>query len=165
MVARNFRAALVLLAAGAWAVPASAEVFQTDAAMTPLPQPVGMNEFNLATESWAYKRSTDVNRDAMGMNVTGMNATLSAPGTRFIGAIPRSDGRMRTRAPGQAVDEGRIRGAAAVDRGAWGGLILSLSIHARETVDGTARAAPRQGVRTEAGRTRGRGETFILIHT
>ena len=72
MVARNFRAALVLLAAGAWAVPASAEVFQTDAAMTPLPQPVGKDELRLINESWAYARATPVNRDPMGMNVNGM---------------------------------------------------------------------------------------------
>jgi hypothetical protein len=72
MLARYMRAALVLLAAGAWAMPASAEVFQTDAAMTPLPQPVGMDEVNLATQSWAYNRMTAVNRDPMGMNVNGM---------------------------------------------------------------------------------------------
>lgn len=72
MVARNLRAALVLLAVGAWAVPASAEVFQTDAAKTPLPQPVQQGEMTLVTDSWAYKTTTQVNRDPMGMNVNGM---------------------------------------------------------------------------------------------
>jgi MYXO-CTERM domain-containing protein len=72
MVARVFRAAVLALAAGVWALPASAQVFQTDAVMTPLPQPVGVDEVRLATESWAYNRATQVNRDAMGMNVNGM---------------------------------------------------------------------------------------------
>jgi hypothetical protein len=70
MVARNFRAAvLALVAAGALTSAAQAQVFQSDAAKTSLPQPVGMNEVNLVTESWAYKRATVVNRDPMGMNV------------------------------------------------------------------------------------------------
>jgi hypothetical protein len=56
-----------------WAMAGSAEaqVFQTDAAMTPLPQPVGVSEVNLVTDSWAYNTATDVNRDPAGMNVNG----------------------------------------------------------------------------------------------
>jgi hypothetical protein len=71
MVARRLRVALFSLFALAWAAPAGAEVFQSDEAKTPLPQPVGMSEMTLATDSWAYKTTTDVNRDPMGMNVNG----------------------------------------------------------------------------------------------
>jgi hypothetical protein len=49
--------------------PAQAQVFQTDAAKTPLPQPVGMNEFNLVTNAWAYNTMVQVNTDATGTNV------------------------------------------------------------------------------------------------
>lgn len=51
------------------ATPASAQVTQTDAVKTPLPQPVGMNEFNLVTGSWAWNTKTLINRDANGMNL------------------------------------------------------------------------------------------------
>src|SRR5450432_1670216 len=55
--------------------PAQAQVFQTDAAKTPLPQPVGMNEFNLVTNSWAYNTAVQVNTDATGANVNQLNKT------------------------------------------------------------------------------------------
>ncbi len=48
---------------------ASAQVFQTDAAMTPLPQPVGTAEFDLATNAWAFNVNTQVNRDQTGADV------------------------------------------------------------------------------------------------
>jgi len=51
MLARNFRALAGLCAATLLAGAAQAQVFQSDTAMTPLPQPVGMNEWNLATSS------------------------------------------------------------------------------------------------------------------
>ena len=64
MVARKLRAAVsILCVAGAFASAASAQVFrQSDAAKTPLPQPVGMNEMNLVTQSWAYNTKTQVNK-------------------------------------------------------------------------------------------------------
>jgi MYXO-CTERM domain-containing protein len=48
---------------------APAQVLQTDAAMTPLPQPVGEAEFNLVTNAWAFNTATQVNRDETGMDV------------------------------------------------------------------------------------------------
>jgi hypothetical protein len=66
MVARNFRAVLAMLCA-AWALSgtAQAQVFQSDAAKTPLPQPVGKREWDLVTSSWAYNTKTQVNHDPM----------------------------------------------------------------------------------------------------
>lgn len=52
-----------------------AEVFQTDAAMTPLPQPVGMAELTLVTDAWAFKTTTQVNRDFDGNDVNQQNLT------------------------------------------------------------------------------------------
>jgi len=52
---------------------AQAQVFQTDAAKTPLPQPVGSAEFNLVTQSWAWNTMTQSYKDPM----TGMQ--LSTP--------------------------------------------------------------------------------------
>jgi len=74
MVARTVRAALVTLAT-AMALPlaAQAQVFQTDAAKTPLPQPVGMDEFNLVTNSWGWNAMSQSWKDTM----TG--AQLTAP--------------------------------------------------------------------------------------
>lgn len=74
MVARTLRAALTTLAA-AMALPlaASAQVFQTDAARTPLPQPVGMDEFNLVTNSWGWNEMTTSYRDPeTGADTMGM---------------------------------------------------------------------------------------------
>lgn len=48
---------------------ASAQVTQSDATNTPLPQPVGDAELTLVTDSWAYKTDTRVNRDADGNDV------------------------------------------------------------------------------------------------
>ncbi len=74
MVARNVRAA-VWVAAAAWAVSGSAEaqVFQTDTAMTPLPQPVGPAELNLVTQSWGRNAAMQSWKDPL----TG--AQLPAP--------------------------------------------------------------------------------------
>jgi hypothetical protein len=44
---------------------AQAQVFQTDAAKTPLPQPVGPAEFNLVTESWGWNAMTQSYKDPM----------------------------------------------------------------------------------------------------
>src|SRR6185369_17717171 len=70
MVARNLRAAVATLCA-ALALPlaAQAQVFQTDAAMTPLPQPVGMDELNLITGSWAHAAATQSWKDPTGADV------------------------------------------------------------------------------------------------
>jgi MYXO-CTERM domain-containing protein len=73
MVARKIRAVLAGVAASAWASASWAQVVQTDAAQTPLPQPVGPNEVNLATNSWAYNRMTQVNHDLMGTEVSNQN--------------------------------------------------------------------------------------------
>lgn len=58
---------LALSVAGAGA--AEAQVTQTDAAKTPLPQPVGSAEMTLVNDSWAWNAMTPINQDAMGMNV------------------------------------------------------------------------------------------------
>ncbi|HKO48961.1 MAG TPA: hypothetical protein VJV79_14620 [Polyangiaceae bacterium] len=49
--------------------PVSAQVTQTDAMMTPLPQPVPMAEANLVNESWAWRSTLPVNRGLMGENL------------------------------------------------------------------------------------------------
>jgi len=49
--------------------PASAQVTQTDAAKTPLPQPVPAAEATLVNDSWAWNANTMVNRDPMGANL------------------------------------------------------------------------------------------------
>ena len=46
-----------------------AQVFQTDAAATPLPQPVGVAEWALVTQSWAFSSDTMVSRAADGSDV------------------------------------------------------------------------------------------------
>ncbi|MES1176968.1 MAG: hypothetical protein ABUL62_21785 [Myxococcales bacterium] len=48
---------------------AEAQVTQTDAAKTPLPQPVGTAELNLVNDSWAWNSNTDINQDATGANL------------------------------------------------------------------------------------------------
>jgi hypothetical protein len=53
--------------------PALAQVVQTDAVETPLPQPVGAAEFNLVTDAWAFNEETQVNRDAEGNDVNAQN--------------------------------------------------------------------------------------------
>ncbi|MES1185830.1 MAG: MYXO-CTERM sorting domain-containing protein [Myxococcales bacterium] len=76
MVARKFLACLALGVVGmSLSAPASAQVFQTDAAKTPLPQPVGKAELTLITDSWAFKTTTQVNKDAMGVDVNQQNKT------------------------------------------------------------------------------------------
>jgi len=49
--------------------PAHAQVTQTDALRTPLPQPVPMAEAELVNNSWAWNANTMVNRDPMGVNL------------------------------------------------------------------------------------------------
>ena len=75
MVARKILASLAVSVAGVLgaAAPAGAQVFQTDAAKTPLPQPVGADELNLITNSWARNTKTESWKDPM----TG--AQLQAP--------------------------------------------------------------------------------------
>jgi hypothetical protein len=74
MFPRNVRVAVsILCATAALAGSAQAQVFQSDTAMTPLPQPVGMAEWNLATNSWAYNRMVQVNHDPMGVEVSNQN--------------------------------------------------------------------------------------------
>ena len=66
MVARNFRAAVsILCAAVALSGAAQGQVFQTDTAKTPLPQPVGKSELDLVTQSWARNTMTQSWKDPM----------------------------------------------------------------------------------------------------
>ena len=46
-----------------------AQVPQTDAAQTPLPQPVSSAELSLVDDSWAWNANTDINQDATGANL------------------------------------------------------------------------------------------------
>lgn len=71
------RLATFALVACAWATPAHAQVFQSDAAKTPLPQPVGKAEMDLITGSWAFNTKTQVNKDAMGVDVNQLNKHYS----------------------------------------------------------------------------------------
>jgi hypothetical protein len=48
---------------------AEAQVTQTDATKTPLPQPVGPAELDLVNNSWAWNSNTDINQDAAGVNL------------------------------------------------------------------------------------------------
>jgi len=48
--------------------PALAQVKQTDAANTPLPQPVGFAESSLVNDSWGWNANTISNRDPNGVN-------------------------------------------------------------------------------------------------
>src|SRR6187431_2200719 len=50
-------------------VPAVAQVTQTDAVKTPLPQPVWQAEADLVNNSWAWNANTMVNRDPLGVNL------------------------------------------------------------------------------------------------
>jgi MYXO-CTERM domain-containing protein len=74
MVARKILASLAVGVLGvSWTPAVGAQVFQTDAAMTPLPQPVGTAEVDLITNSWARNTMTQSWKDPM----TGMQ--LQAP--------------------------------------------------------------------------------------
>lgn len=55
---------------------AQGQVFQSDAMMTPLPQPVGQAEWDLVTNAWAYNTNTQVNRDETGADVNQQNLTF-----------------------------------------------------------------------------------------
>jgi MYXO-CTERM domain-containing protein len=82
--------ALLALVAGIFsALPASAQVFQTDAAKTPLPQPVGMTESNLITNSWGWNISTESWKDPYTGNqlVTPPN-TFTDPNSGAMLGIP-----------------------------------------------------------------------------
>jgi hypothetical protein len=57
------------VALSVWVVPAAAQVKQTDAANTPLPQPVPMAEASLVNDSWAWNANTTINRDRDGTNL------------------------------------------------------------------------------------------------
>lgn len=71
MVARQIQAQVSLLAASLLlAGAAQAQVFQTDAAKTPLPQPVGQAELDLINKSWAHNTLTESWKDPMGNNLT-----------------------------------------------------------------------------------------------
>ena len=61
--------ACALAAALATASPARAQVTQTDAAKTPLPQPVGQAELTLVNDSWGWNANSISNRDPAGMNI------------------------------------------------------------------------------------------------
>ena len=58
-----------VLAVAAWAGSAAAQVKQTDAVNTPLPQPVSQAEASLVNDSWAWNANTMVNRDPAGANL------------------------------------------------------------------------------------------------
>ncbi len=58
---------------------AEAQVTQTDAAMTPLPQPVGKAEHDLVDGSWGWSSTTQINRDATGANVNLLYGDYYAP--------------------------------------------------------------------------------------
>ena len=79
MVARKILASLAVGVVGVLgaAAPAGAEVFQSDAAKTPLPQPVGQAELTLITDSWAFKTTTQVNKDVDGVDVNQQNKKYS----------------------------------------------------------------------------------------
>jgi hypothetical protein len=64
--ARGLLAASLLFALFAGR-PAVAQVTQTDAIRTPLPQPVGLSELDLVNVSYAWNANTPVIRDAMGV--------------------------------------------------------------------------------------------------
>jgi len=51
------------------ACPAAAQVTQTDAAKTPLPQPVPKAESDLVNGSWGWNADTLINKDRTGMNL------------------------------------------------------------------------------------------------
>ncbi len=63
----------VFSAVGTLTSPILAQVLQTDAALTPLPQPVGAGEYNLVTSAWAFNEGTRVNVDPDGNDVNAQN--------------------------------------------------------------------------------------------
>jgi hypothetical protein len=67
MVARKILGSLAIGLVGLLgiAAPAQAQVFQTDAVKTPLPQPVGPDEVNLVTGSWGHNAKTESWKDPM----------------------------------------------------------------------------------------------------
>jgi hypothetical protein len=68
MFVRHLRFGLLLVGLLSVGSPALGQVFQTDAARTPLPQPVGMAEWNLVTNSWGRNAMMQSWKDPM----TGM---------------------------------------------------------------------------------------------
>lgn len=66
-----------------------AQVFQTDAARTPLPQPVGMNEFNLITSSWGWNvETTSWNDPYTGLHLVTPPPVWTDPNTGVMLPIP-----------------------------------------------------------------------------
>ncbi|HEY6724245.1 MAG TPA: MYXO-CTERM sorting domain-containing protein [Polyangiaceae bacterium] len=65
-----------MVALGLMSHGAVAQVFQTDAAQTPLPQPVGESELNLVTNSWGWNVDTPVNWDADGNEISNEMLTF-----------------------------------------------------------------------------------------
>jgi len=59
-----------VVALSAWGAPAAAQVTQTDAVSTPLPQPVPLAEATLVNDSWAWNANTRVSRDKSGALLT-----------------------------------------------------------------------------------------------
>jgi hypothetical protein len=84
---------------------AAAQVYQTDAAQTPLPQPVSVGEYGLVTNIWAFNEGTQVNRDFDGNDITAQGLFLRRllPGVRERGRhhaerslqVPWGDARLR----------------------------------------------------------------------
>lgn len=71
MAQGQLRAVLLAAATCVTSLGAQAQVFQTDTAMTPLPQPVGPDELNLITNSWARNTKTESWKDpATGLQLT-----------------------------------------------------------------------------------------------
>jgi MYXO-CTERM domain-containing protein len=77
-------AILAAVAAGVVAPPAAAQVLQTGTT-TPLPQPVGMAEFNLVTQSWGWNSMTTSWKDPYtGLQLTGTTWTDTMNGNRVL---------------------------------------------------------------------------------
>jgi hypothetical protein len=57
----------LVLASAAWGRPVAAQVTQTDAVNTPLPQAVSAAEADLVNNSWGWNANTTVNRDPQGV--------------------------------------------------------------------------------------------------
>ncbi|HWA74605.1 MAG TPA: MYXO-CTERM sorting domain-containing protein [Polyangiaceae bacterium] len=81
---------LLTLVAGVFLVsPARAQVFQTDAAKTQLPQPVGMNELNLITDSWGWNVNTTSWKDPYtGAQLVTPPPTFTDPNSGAMLTIP-----------------------------------------------------------------------------
>jgi hypothetical protein len=90
MVARHLRVAVLAFSALTWTGAASAQVFQTDAAKTPLPQPVAQKELDLP-RSWGFLPDVQVNRDATGADINQQNKHYSDFFPTFEGTAETND--------------------------------------------------------------------------